>query len=189
MSRPNSARASAAYVRTRQRRVEDGDLVMIQANTCAGGYWTDITRTYSVGAPSTRIRKCGQPLKRLRDAGLRSIHRGAAARDREMWKKLRLWCLIGKGYIDIEIDYRASKRDWLEAQDIAKSLGEDQWVTKASGELDLIAFLEVNVVIVAGPSDCDGVFEAADHTCGGRLRKVTLAQRDSLKQERDCDQA
>ena len=55
-------------------------------------------------------------------------------------KKLRLWCLIAKGYTDIEIDYRASKRDWLEAQDIAKSLGENQWVTRASGELGLIGF-------------------------------------------------
>src|SRR5271170_7765412 len=59
-------------------------------------------------------------------------------------KKLRLWCLVAKGYTDIEIDYRASKRDWLEAQDIAKNLGEDQWVTRASGELGLIGFLEGN---------------------------------------------
>ncbi len=59
-------------------------------------------------------------------------------------KKLRLWCLIAKGYTDIEIDYRAAKRDWLEAQDIAKSLGENQWVTRASGELGLIGFLEGN---------------------------------------------
>lgn len=58
--------------------------------------------------------------------------------------RLRLWCLIAKGYTDLEIDYRASKRDWLEAQDIAKNLGEDQWVTRASGELGLIAFLEGN---------------------------------------------
>ena len=58
--------------------------------------------------------------------------------------KLRLWCLIAKGYTDIEVDYRVSKRDWLEAQDIAKSLGESQWVTRASGELGLIAFLEGN---------------------------------------------
>ena len=42
-------------------------------------------------------------------------------------KRLRLWCLIAKGYTDIEIDYRASKRDWLEARDIATSLGEGQW--------------------------------------------------------------
>src|SRR6202451_503504 len=59
-------------------------------------------------------------------------------------KKLRLWCLIAKGYTDIEIDYRSSKRDWVEAQDIAKSLGEGQWVTRASGELGLIGFLEGN---------------------------------------------
>ena len=57
-------------------------------------------------------------------------------------KKLRLWCLIAKGYTDIEIDYRASKEDWLVAQGIAKSLDEDQWVTRANGELGLIAFLE-----------------------------------------------
>lgn len=59
-------------------------------------------------------------------------------------KQLRLWCLIAKGYTDIEIDYRAAKRDWLEAQHIAESLGEDQWATRASGELGVIAFLEGN---------------------------------------------
>ena len=33
---------------------------MIHGNTCADGYWTDITRTYTVGEPSgrqTEIRK------------------------------------------------------------------------------------------------------------------------------------
>jgi hypothetical protein len=45
--------------------------------------------------------------------------------------RLRLWCLMAKGYTDIEIDYRVSKRDWLEAQEIAKSLGESQWVRRA----------------------------------------------------------
>jgi Xaa-Pro aminopeptidase len=38
MSGPNSAKAAAAYARTRQRVVEEGDLVMIHANTCADGY-------------------------------------------------------------------------------------------------------------------------------------------------------
>ncbi len=59
-------------------------------------------------------------------------------------KRLRLWCLIAKGYTDIESDYRATKRDWLEAQQIANVLGEKQWATRASGELGLIAFLEGN---------------------------------------------
>ena len=59
-------------------------------------------------------------------------------------KQLRLWCLAAKGYTDIEIDYQAEKRDWLEAQQIAKSLGDGRWVTRASGELGVIAFLEGN---------------------------------------------
>jgi CHAT domain-containing protein len=58
--------------------------------------------------------------------------------------KLRLWCLSAKGYTDIEIDYRAAKRDWLEAQGIAKNLGDDRASTRAAGELGLIAFLEGN---------------------------------------------
>ena len=58
--------------------------------------------------------------------------------------RLRLWCLAAKGYTDIEIDYRAEKQDWLEAQQIAKNLGDDRWATRASGELGIIAFLEGN---------------------------------------------
>jgi tetratricopeptide (TPR) repeat protein len=58
--------------------------------------------------------------------------------------KLRLWCLIAKGYTDIEIDHRAANRDWLEAQGIAKNLGDDRAMTRAAGELGLIAFLEGN---------------------------------------------
>ena len=56
--------------------------------------------------------------------------------------RLRLWCLAAKGYTDIEIDNRAEKQDWLEAQQIAKSLGDDRWATRAAGELGVIAFLE-----------------------------------------------
>ena len=59
-------------------------------------------------------------------------------------KDLRLWCLIAKGYTDIELDYRATKQDWLEVKQIAKSLGQNQWVTRANGELGLVAFLEGN---------------------------------------------
>jgi len=59
--------------------------------------------------------------------------------------RLRMWCLIAKGYTDIEVDYRAAKQDWLQVRDIAMSLGENRWVTRASGELGLIAFLEGNL--------------------------------------------
>ena len=56
--------------------------------------------------------------------------------------ELRLWCLAAKGYTDIEIGYQREKQDWLEAREMAKSLGEVRWVTRANGELGIIAFLE-----------------------------------------------
>ena len=58
--------------------------------------------------------------------------------------ELKSFCLAAKGYTDIEIDYQASKRDWLEAQKIAEGIGDRQLKTRASGELGLIAFLEGN---------------------------------------------
>jgi Xaa-Pro aminopeptidase len=79
MSGPNSARAAAAYACTRQRRVEAGDLVMIHANTCADGYWTDITRTYTVGTASDRQNVMRSAIFEARKAALRAIGPGVAA--------------------------------------------------------------------------------------------------------------
>src|ERR1700675_42587 len=56
--------------------------------------------------------------------------------------KLRLWCLVQKGYTDLEINAASAKRAWLEAQTLADSLGEKQWEARAEGELGIIAFLE-----------------------------------------------
>jgi Xaa-Pro aminopeptidase len=79
MSGPNSAKASAAFARTRQRVIEEGDLVMIHANTCADGYWTDLTRTYIAGEPSQRQRDMRTAICEARAAGLRSIRPGVGA--------------------------------------------------------------------------------------------------------------
>jgi Xaa-Pro aminopeptidase len=76
MSGPNSATAAAAYARTRQRVIEEGDLVMIHANTCADGYWTDLTRTYTAGEPSARHHEMRCAIDEARAAGLRSIRPG-----------------------------------------------------------------------------------------------------------------
>jgi Xaa-Pro aminopeptidase len=76
MSGPNSATAAAAYARTRQRVIEEGDLVMIHANSCADGYWTDITRTYTAGEPSARQHDIRCALDEARTAGLRAIRPG-----------------------------------------------------------------------------------------------------------------
>ena len=81
MSGPNSAKAAAAFARTRDRKLEAGDLVMIHANTCADGYWTDVTRTYTVGEPSARQAEIRKAILRARQAGLDAIRPGAKACD------------------------------------------------------------------------------------------------------------
>lgn len=57
MSGANSAQASGAYARSRRRRIEKGDLVLVHCNSYADGYWTDITRTYCIGPSSERQRQ------------------------------------------------------------------------------------------------------------------------------------
>ena len=88
--------------------------------------------------------------------------------------RLRLWCLAAKGYTDIEIDYRAEKLDWLEAQQIAKSLGEDRWVTRASGELGIIAFLEGNTGQGAKLLGTDRSFEEFCKKHGARINLTLI---------------
>ena len=92
-------------------------------------------------------------------------------------KKLRLWCLIAKGYTDIEIDYRATKRDWLEAQEIANELGEKQWATRASGELGLVAFLEGNPGRAARLLGGALLSTMASGDTGGQIRFLELIGR------------
>ncbi|HEV2224535.1 MAG TPA: CHAT domain-containing tetratricopeptide repeat protein [Candidatus Acidoferrales bacterium] len=55
---------------------------------------------------------------------------------------LRLWCLAQKGYTDIEISPTVTKWDWTQARNIAKTLGETQWVARANAELGIVAFLQ-----------------------------------------------
>jgi hypothetical protein len=58
--------------------------------------------------------------------------------------KLMLWCLVQKGYTDLEINAASAKRAWSEARTLAHSLGETQWESRAEGELGIVAFLEGN---------------------------------------------
>ncbi len=81
MSGPNSATAAAAYARTRQRRLAEGDLVMIHANTCGDGFWTDITRTYTVGQPLPRQQAMRTAITEASAAALAAVRPGALARD------------------------------------------------------------------------------------------------------------
>jgi Xaa-Pro aminopeptidase len=79
MSGPNAAKASAAYARTRARRTEAGDLVLVHSNSYADGYWTDITRTFCLGEPDKRAHAMYDAVLRAAHAALEVIRPGARA--------------------------------------------------------------------------------------------------------------
>jgi CHAT domain-containing protein len=56
--------------------------------------------------------------------------------------KLRLWCLMSKGYVDLNVNPASAKRVLVEAQRLAHALGETQWEARATGELGIVTFLE-----------------------------------------------
>jgi Xaa-Pro aminopeptidase len=61
--------------------LEDGDLVMVHANTVGDGYWTDITRTYVVGSPSAEQQNMYAAIAEARAAALQAIVPGVSARE------------------------------------------------------------------------------------------------------------
>lgn len=79
MSGPNSAEAAAAYARSRARKIERGDLVLVHCNSYVDGLWTDITRTFVAGDPNTRQLKIQQAIAAARSAALNAIQPGARA--------------------------------------------------------------------------------------------------------------
>lgn len=82
MSGPNSAEAAHAYARSRHRHLATGDLVLMHANSCANGYWTDITRTYTVGERDDRKQQLYSAIFQAREAALNAICPALAA---AMW--------------------------------------------------------------------------------------------------------
>lgn len=81
MSGEHSALAGGAYARTRVRALRAGDLVLVHCNSYVDGYWTDITRTYCLGAPDERQRAMYEAVSEARAAALGAIHPGARAAD------------------------------------------------------------------------------------------------------------
>ena len=81
MSGANSALAAGAYARSRVRRIEYGDLALVHCNSYADGYWTDITRTYTVGNPKERQHRIQDAVFAAREAAFARIAPGALAVD------------------------------------------------------------------------------------------------------------
>lgn len=81
MSGPRSASASGAYALSSDRLLTHGELALVHCNSNIGGYWTDITRTFSLGAPSDEQRRVYEALSDARQAALDAIRPGVRAAD------------------------------------------------------------------------------------------------------------
>lgn len=77
-SGPNGAQP---HHRAGQRRIEEGDLVVIDFGALLDGYHSDMTRTVSVGEPSATQRKMWQVVRESQAAGLAAVEAGVKAKD------------------------------------------------------------------------------------------------------------
>ena len=79
-SGPNSAQAGR-FNRSTGRRMENGDLVLIELATCVNGYWSDLTRTIAVGSPKPEVERILAIAKDAQQAAVDGVRPGASGGD------------------------------------------------------------------------------------------------------------
>ena len=84
--------------------------------------------------------------------------------------RLKLWCLVNKGYVDLEIDIAAAKADWQAAYNIARELKEERWEVRAWGELGVVAFLQGNTSVAAARVGQSLYTAMSEKDVGGEMR-------------------
>jgi Xaa-Pro dipeptidase len=77
-SGPNSA-CAGRFNRSSARRLESGDLVVIELATCVNGYWSDLTRTAAVGFLRDEVAEVFSVAREAQRAAVAGIHPGALA--------------------------------------------------------------------------------------------------------------
>jgi Xaa-Pro aminopeptidase len=77
-SGPNSADAGR-FNRSTARRLENGDLVLIELATCVNGYWSDLTRTAAVGSPKAAVAEILDLARDAQQAAVDGVRPGVSA--------------------------------------------------------------------------------------------------------------
>lgn len=77
-SGPNSADAGR-FNRSTARRLQNGDLVLIELATCVNGYWSDLTRTAAVGALKPEVKRILEIATSAQQAAVDGIGPGVSA--------------------------------------------------------------------------------------------------------------
>ncbi len=79
-SGPATAKAWRLYVQTGVRRLEPGDLVILELGTVVDGYWSDLTRVAVAGQPSQQQLDIWHIVEEAQSAAISAIHPGVAER-------------------------------------------------------------------------------------------------------------
>lgn len=79
MSGPNSADAYRAYQMSGTRALQQTDVALLHTNSFLHGYWTDITRTYSIGQRERRATSVQKAVLQATQAALDAIRPGMRA--------------------------------------------------------------------------------------------------------------
>ncbi|HUE75219.1 MAG TPA: Xaa-Pro peptidase family protein [Chloroflexota bacterium] len=66
------------YPISSSRRLQRGDFVMVELGVVVDGYWSDLTRTVTVGPASARQREIYDTVKAAQEASLRAVRPGAS---------------------------------------------------------------------------------------------------------------
>ncbi|HEY1657080.1 MAG TPA: Xaa-Pro peptidase family protein [Candidatus Sulfotelmatobacter sp.] len=77
-SGPNSADAGR-YNRSTGRRLENGDLVLIELATCVNGYWSDLTRTAPVGSLKKDVSELFEIVRDAQRLAVNAVKPGVSA--------------------------------------------------------------------------------------------------------------
>jgi Xaa-Pro dipeptidase len=77
-SGPNSADAGR-FNRSTGRRLENGDLVLIELATCVSGYWSDLTRTAAVGSPKAQVAQILDIVEDAQQTAIDGVRPGVSA--------------------------------------------------------------------------------------------------------------
>ncbi len=79
MAGRNSARAYAAFQESGVKPITNGDVVLMHCNSYCRGFWTDITRTFTMDAPDDLQRRILTAIFAARDEALAAVRPGTPA--------------------------------------------------------------------------------------------------------------
>jgi len=79
MSGPSSANSWRPFCISTDRKIKNQDMVLVELDTYADGYWSDLTRTFVVGEPSTKQHEVWDTVLLAEQRAIDAIYGGAKA--------------------------------------------------------------------------------------------------------------